>query len=399
MYNIYKQGTIDGVTPNRRVSKILSILLILYIYVPYFWNICENVFSIPAMVEYVFLLLLGIISIFMYHRIGERVFVFLLTFFLLIAINCAVVSYQYYVFVEGFQAFIGVLVPCVIISNSYFNLDDFLKRWYSFATLNLPLVVIAILLLRLNLAHYSIFTGICVPNVFILSYGIMQMQIKKKVAVIIAIINIIATAALGGRMAAVVCVAMVVLSYLFSSNISLVKKVIFAIVIFILAYYFIENLNSILLWVSRLLSNYGIRSRSVTLMIQQLSTRELYTTNRDTIYSLVIDYIKDRTGLPGGLGVALYLTSGEYYYVHNFLLQLAVVFGIPGALIVVFIIIYKFIRFKNTIPESAFKLLVFMLISYLIIGFTGSSFFIHYLATLFIALFFFGKKVLLEMEG
>ena len=397
---MYKYGLsiADSVFSNRR-DRILSVLLILYIYMPYFWNICEHTLDMPSIVEYIALLFLGIVPFFIYHKISGRVLAFLGIFFLLIIINCAVVSYRYYVLVEGIQALIGVFVPCVIITNYYFSLDDFLNRWYLFAVYNIPLVVIAVLLLRLNLAHYSIFTGICVPNVFILSYGIMQMRINKKIAIVISLIYIMTTAALGGRMAAAVCMAMLILSFLFSSNISLVNKTIFVLIILVIAYYLIEHFSSILLWASSLLNNYGIRSRSVTLMIKQLSTRELYTTNRDTIYSLVFDYIKDRAGLPGGLGVALYLTSGKYYYVHNCILQLFVVFGVLGAFVVVFVITHRFVMLKSILPQNALKLLGFMLITYLIIGFTGSSFFIHYLATIFIALFFFGKKVLVEMEG
>lgn len=390
----------DKVAPAReRTTRMVSALLLIYVYMPYFWNICEYTFGVASIIEYMFLLLLCLASIFIYHKVNSKMLLFFMAFFAVLAINGAVVSYRYYVYIEGLQAFLGVLVPCACITNYYFRLSDFLSRWYKFAFLNIPLVIIAIFLLRANLAHYSIFTGICVPNVFILSYGIMQMQVKKKWALLVAVLNILVTAALGGRMAAVVCVAMLFFAYLFSKDISLWKKVFFIIFVFVLAYLFIENLNEILLWVNRLLGNYGIRSRSVTLLIEQLSSRELYTTNRDTIYSLVIDYIKDRAALPGGFGVALYLTGGEYYYVHNCFLQLLVVFGAPGALIIIAIILAKFYRLKTSISTNAFNLLIFMLLSYLLIGFTGSSFFIHYLATIFIALFFFGDNVLKNMEA
>lgn len=395
---MYTNNNIE-VPVQKRTTQKVSILLLIYVYVPYFWNVCEHSFGMPSIVEYVFLLLLCIASLFIYHKINSKVLWFLMAFFAFLVINCAVVSYKYYVLIEGLQGFLGVMVPCICISNHYFNINDFLWKWYKFAFLNIPLVVIAIFLLRANLAHYSIFTGICVPNVFILSYGIMQMQVNKKWAVLVALFNIIVTATLGGRMAAVVCVAMLFFAYLFSKDIAIWKKVFFVIAVFALAYFFIENLNEILLWVNRVLGNYGIKSRSVTLLIEQLSSRELYTTNRETIYTLVIDYIKDRAALPGGFGVALFLTSGEYYYVHNCFLQLLVVFGAPGAFIVVLIIIAKFYRFRIVLPKNAVKLLVFMLLSYLLIGFTGSSFFIHYLATIFIALFFFGENVLQTMEA
>ncbi len=395
---MYDKQSMDISVQNKRI-KAFSVLLILYIYVPFFWNICENALGLPSILEYIALLLIGIISLFLSPKIGRGTISFFWFLLAVIIINYLVVSYKYYVLIEGFQALICLLVPCLCVSNCSFNLNDFLFRWYKFAISNVPLVIIAIILLRFKMAHYSIFTGICVPNIFIISYGIMQLQVHKKVSVIIALLNILATAALGGRMAAVVCIVMLVLAYLFSINISFLKKLFFIIVAFVATYLLIENLRDILLWLSSFLDNYGMRSRSITLLIEQLSSRELYTTNRDAIYSLVINYIEERSALPGGFGVALYLTSGKYYYVHNVLLQLLVVFGAPGTILIVAIIMVRFYDLRLVISQRAYKLLVYMLVIYLIIGFTGSSFFIHYLATIFIALFFFGERVLKEMEA
>lgn len=395
---MYKYGVMGSrVCVSNKRMKILSVLMVLYIYIPYFWNICEYAFGLPSIIEYLAFLLLGLISFFIYPMISQNAIGFLGFFAMAIVINCSLVSYNYYVFVEGVQAFVGMMVPCIFVTNKYFKIVDFLGRWYSFALFNIPLVVIAILLLKINMAHYSIFTSICVPNVFILSYGIMQSDVNKKMPIIVVLFNILATAVLGGRMAAVVCVAMLILAFLFSSNISFLRKTLFVTVFVVLMCILIKNLNAILLWLSKLSNDYGIRSRSVTLLIEQLSSGKLYTTNRESIYTLVIDYIKNRAALPGGFGVALYLTSGEYYYVHNFILQMLVVFGAFGSVAILIVMIMKFYKFRFTIPKSAYKLLVFMLLTYLLIGFTGSSFFIHYLATIFIALFFFGETALKEM--
>lgn len=393
-----KIGTEVATDSYYKKRKTISILLISYIYMPYFWNICEYSFGLPTVMEYLAYLLLAVVPIFIYPKIKQSVLILIGCFAIILAINYAVVSYRYYVFVEGVQALIGVTVPCICITNRYFKINDFLKRWYKFAIHNVPLVIVAILLFRMNLVHYSIFTSICVPNVFIISYGIMEMKANKKSAIVISVLNIIATVALGGRIAAVVCITMLVLAYLFSRDISFIKKLIFIILLLIVAFLLIENLNSILAWLSQQLNSVGIKSRSITLLIEQLNSHELYTTNRDKIYSLTIEYIKDRSALPGGFGVALNLTSGEYYYVHNLFLQLLVVFGGIGTVIIIGTMVVIFYKLKYKIPKSAYRLLTFMLLAYLIIGFIGSSFFVHYLATIFIALFFFGETVLLEME-
>lgn len=54
---------------------------------------------------------------------------------------------------------------------------------------------------------------------------------------------------------------------------------------------------------------------------KQIKSNEIYLTNRDYIYTACVEYIRGRVGLPGGFGIPLYITSGEYYYAHNVVLQ------------------------------------------------------------------------------
>lgn len=56
-------------------------------------------------------------------------------------------------------------------------------------------------------------------------------------------------------------------------------------------------------------------------LINQIKSNEIYLTNRDYIYTACVEYIRGRVGLPGGFGIPLYITSGEYYYAHNVVLQ------------------------------------------------------------------------------
>lgn len=46
------------------------------------------------------------------------------------------------------------------------------------------------------------------------------------------------------------------------------------------------------------------------------------------IFICLLEYIRGRVGLPGGFGIPLYITSGEYYYAHNVVLQFLTFFGI-----------------------------------------------------------------------
>ena len=108
-------------------AKILAIILVIYIYVPYFANILENTFQLSALYEYIIYIVLAMISIMVTMRINKRVLIFLLIFGLLISVNCILVTYQYYVFIEGIQALIGIMIPCLCVSNKIFNLKIFIK--------------------------------------------------------------------------------------------------------------------------------------------------------------------------------------------------------------------------------------------------------------------------------
>lgn len=164
----------------KQKSTILAIILVIYIYVPYFANILENTFKISSLYEYIIYMMLAIIAIGTTMSMNKRVLTFLFVFCSAIIINYIVVPYRYYVFIEGIQALVGIAVPCLCVSNNIFDLRIFVEKWWKFSKLNLPLVLVAVVLLKQGLVHYSIFTSICVPNVFIGSYMVLQGIEKRK---------------------------------------------------------------------------------------------------------------------------------------------------------------------------------------------------------------------------
>lgn len=243
-----------------------------------------------------------------------------------------------------------------------------------------------------GLVHYSIFTSICVPNVFIGSYMVLQGIEKRKWLYINVAINILVTAVLGGRMSAVISACMILFAYVYSGKIKLWKKLIIIVGLVVSAYILLNNLIDILYWVSQKLAQYGMQSRSVTLLINQIKSNEIYLTNRDYIYTACVEYIRGRVGLPGGFGIPLYITSGEYYYAHNVVLQFLTFFGIWGTIIILGITLIRARTIKYIAPLKCKKFMYFMLLCYIGIGMTGSSIWIHYLSTIFIAIFFFGNS-------
>ncbi|OUN91443.1 hypothetical protein [Blautia sp. An46] len=376
----------------KQKSTILAIILVIYIYVPYFANILENTFKISSLYEYIIYMMLAIIAIGTTMSMNKRVLTFLFVFCSAIIINYIVVPYRYYVFIEGIQALVGIAVPCLCVSNNIFDLRIFVEKWWKFSKLNLPLVLVAVVLLKQGLVHYSIFTSICVPNVFIGSYMVLQGIEKRKWLYINVAINILVTAVLGGRMSAVISACMILFAYVYSGKIKLWKKLIIIVGLVVSAYILLNNLIDILYWVSQKLAQYGMQSRSVTLLINQIKSNEIYLTNRDYIYTACVEYTRGRVGLPGGFGIPLYITSGEYYYAHNVVLQFLTFFGIWGTIIILGITLIRARTIKYIAPLKCKKFMYFMLLCYIGIGMTGSSIWIHYLSTIFIAIFFFGNS-------
>ena len=376
----------------KQKSTILVTILVIYIYVPYFVNILENIFEISFLCEYIIYVGLAIIAIGTTMSVNKRVLTFLFVLCIAIIINYMVVPYRYYVFIEGIQALVGIVVPCLCVSNNIFDLRIFVERWWKFSELNLPLVLVAVVLLKQGLVHYSIFTSICVPNVFIGSYMVLQGIEKRKWLYINVAINILLTAVLGGRMSALISACMILFAYVYSGKIKLWKKLIIMVGLVGMAYILLNNLIDILYWVSQKLAQYGMQSRSVTLLINQIKSNEIYLTNRDYIYTACVEYIRGGVGLPGGFGIPLYITSGKYYYTHNIILQFLTFFGIWGTIIILGIILIRARTIKYIAPLKCRKFMYFMLLCYIGIGMAGSSIWIHYLSTIFIAIFFFGNS-------
>lgn len=374
---------------NEKLEKNINvIILLIYIYVPFITNILENAFSVSPVVNYIIQIILTLFLIFFY-KINKKVCVFLSLFVIAIGINYIFVDYKYYVLVEGIQALLGIAIPCLVISNSKFDLEYFLKKWYKFSQRNLLLVLLSIFLLKKRIVNYSIFTSICVPNIFIISIMILLGKEKIRKNVIIALINISSIMIFGGRMAGVVSLCMIIVSLIYSSNINSRKKILVYFLTIITAIVVLNYFEDILLWINNQLINRGLYSRNIALLIEQMKKNEIYYTGRDEIYIKCFDYIKSRTGLPGGFGVPLYLTDGKYYYSHNLILQLLITFGILGTALLTILTCFKLLTIKKYKSKEYFKLIIFMFFSYLLIGMTGSSIWIHYISTIFIALVFF----------
>lgn len=379
----------------------LITLLLLYVYSPLIRRLTEGVVNLGWFFNFAFDALLIVLILLLNQKVKRSVLAFLLSFSAVVIINFWVVDYRYYVATEGIIAFLKIAIPCLAVSSEYFDLDHFLSKWYKFASWNWILLLPALLLLKLQIVNYAIFTEICVPNVFILSFSVLRKKYfteKLYIPFIIAIANIVPITLFGGRMAAFVCVFMIGLAFFFSNEISIKIKLAVLITFAVLSLVLFLNLEWILFTLQNILEKLNMNSRTLNLLIKQLNSNEWQLSGRGSIYTLSLEYIKDHVFLPGGFGVPLHITNGKYYYTHNIILQFLVTFGLPGSVIIVFLTFLRLQYIKKVKEICYYKFLIFTFVSYLPVGITGSSIWIHFLSTLFIAVLFFSatEKPLVE---
>ncbi len=380
----------NKVLVKRQIAQNLGRLLILYVYLPFLGVILERVSQFGSYAQYMIYIAIGVCSLLYTRRINIYSLCFLLFFFLSILVNILVVTYSYYVFVEGVQAWVMFAIPVIIISLNEFDLIIFLEKWLSFAKSNIILVFFAIIIFKMNLVNYSIFNLICVPNVFIFAFTLIAFDNdKNRRNVFHIIINLIVIVLLGGRTAALTTLFMCVLIFFFSNYISWWKKVIFftgsmvAIsVIFFNIKYILETVNSILVKI-------GIGSRSVRLLLKQLQDGKLYLTNRDIIYSECLEYIHEHWYTLGGFGVTLHLTDGKYYYPHNFILQLLIQFGTLGCVLLFLVLLIRINVIKNKLSILESRFIFFSILSFAVVGIANSSIWIHFTSTIPVAMILF----------
>ena len=195
----------------------------------------------------------------------------------------------------------------------------------------------------------------------------------------------------GGRMAAFVGAFSVFLAYMLSSFVNHIKKWLLIIVVGLTSILVINNLYTILMHVQTILNRLNLSSRSFSLLAEQIeiSGASIYMTGRNTIYKQVLNYIVQRTGLPGGFGVSLHISNGRYYHPHNLFLQLAVMFGVIGGGFVILLLIYKVIQLKRIFMPLEYQFTLLLILSYIIISFTGGSILNNYVAIMGIGMIFF----------
>ena len=375
-------------------SRALSILLSLWVYTYALFYFVPLVIPSTTMLMYLWLIVIDVLVIFNSRKLSIRLFGFLLTYFMIAVINVAVVSYKYYAAIDAFSGMAVFLPALLIISSSLFDLEDFLITWKRFAYVATFISPIAIFLMQSRVIDYGVFTYLNLPNCIIFSYNIMALpkgDKGKRFVLVFDIVNVLIILLFGGRMAAFAAAFSIFMAYMISSSVRASKKIFIILLIGVSGIFVINNLSTLLTQLQMILSKYNLSSRSLSLLIEQMRTggTGLYLTRRNVIYEEITKYISDRGGLPGGFGVSLNISGGQFYHPHNLFLQLAVMFGVIGGVLFVLLIVYRVTRIKRSNLQYEYQFTLLVLIEYLVISFTGGSILNNFVAIIGIGMAFF----------
>lgn len=375
-------------------ERKLSFLLSIWVYIYALFYFIPLIIPSNSILMYISLMIMDILILYINRKFSVNMYIFLLIYCIAACINCVFVSYTYYVIIEAFSGLAVFLPAILIINTNQFNLKDFSKMWIRFAVISTLITPVAIVLVQAQIIDYGVFTYLCLPNAIIFSYATLITRKEKKYMFKyygLALLNFFVILAFGGRMAAFTGLFTLFISYMISKDVSFLKKA--AIIVFgiFLVVMIISNLTNILIIVQDVLDKYNMSSRTLTLLTDQLRSGNMgiYMTRRDVLYEIIIDYIIDRAGLPGGFGVTLAITDGAFYHPHNLILQLAVMIGGGGAAVFLMLVVYKILRFKRNNDDLNYRFVLLLVLDYSVISLTGGSILINYIAIIGMAVLFF----------
>lgn len=382
---------------NNSKSRSLSILLSFWIYTYALFYFVPLLIPSTTMLMYLWLVGIDLLVVFNSRYLSVRVAGFLIAYVLITMMNIVAVSYKYYVAIDSFSGLAVFLPALLIISSNQFDLKDFLEIWNKFAIMATILSPVAIILVQHKTIDYGVFTYLNLPNCIAFSYKIMSTEKKdrrKKIAFVLANINFLTILLFGGRMAAFASAFSIFIAYMFSSSVRAIKKFLIIVIVGGTGIEIINHINIVLPYIQAVLNKYNLNSRSFSLLVEQMQTggTNLYLTRRNVIYDEILNYIKDRSGLPGGFGVSLNISNGQFYHPHNLFLQLAVMFGVIGGILLLLLIIYRVFKIKRTSLPFEYQFTLLVLIDYLVISFTGGSILNNFIAILGISMVFFYRN-------
>ncbi len=375
-----------------RTTEVLAALLVIWLYTFAYKFVLEKIWSNGVVFYYCILLSITSLVLLLKKETNKRLIIYLLFYIIFAFINIVVVQYAYYVMIEAFSAFFIFVPALLIIGSSNFDVDNFIRYWYIAAHIHSVMLPFFFLLYVNKIVNYGIFTYICIPNAVIFSYCFFLNDQKRRLStIILAAVNSSVALLFGGRMAGLICILTYLYAFLLSDKISSIKKLMFMMFCLLCVIIFLRNVRKILLYIYWILKKYKLGSRTLGLYLS--SSGKVYSSGRDSIYPLVLQYIKDRFAFPGGFGVVLNLTQGQYYHPHNLFLQLVVIMGGIGAFIFICLVIFRMIKLRGMLRNNKyFYFLLLLLYNFLTYSITGTSILDNSFSIMIIGLIFFNQN-------
>lgn len=307
-----------------------------------------------------------------------------------VLINLVFVSYRYYVALEYFLAILAYFIPLYIFLLDDIDYEYLFEFWLKIAVIVSLLLPVFIILFKYKIINYAHIGTMTHFNSLVLTYTVFVLKKYDLKYIGLLLINLFIGLVIGSRMMffSAFVTSVFIIIFLTKDKSKLFKKVLVGSGVISLIAVF--NLRGIVAFALDITRRLGINSRNLYLLNLQLTTpsSSIIQAGRGETYKLVIQYIKDRSGLPGGLAVTRHLTNGEVYFAHNLFLDLSLVFGVIGGLVLLILLFkatYSFVK-EYTLYNPKVALYLIILISFLARSMTGGYFLNNNQASISIAL-------------
>lgn len=386
----------QGNNINNRVY-INNRLLVIWWYIPLIYNVIYSFFSYSflALIKYiVYAVLFFFTTKINDYKFNKKFVLFIFSFIIFLLFNILAIDYRYYAMVEAITELLIFITPFYIVSLNYIFIRDIIVYMHKYSIFFTLFSILAILFSMFNLYNWSYgrVSSVAVLNVIFLLYSTFYKHDKKKLTIICLIINIIAIAFFGSRMPLMATFIAFLYLYFNFNNISYLKKYISIVIFTILISIILINIKSILNSVAVIMNNYGLESRTINLLLNDLGNKSLIemmmSSGREEIWPLAIDYILNNNGIPGGFGVMRNVTGGHIYFSHNLILDTFIMFGLLAIPLFSFISI-KLKRLYSICDKNERIFISTIMIYFICTSMTGAHFLSDNYSVLFISLVLF----------
>lgn len=280
--------------------------------------------------------------------------------------NLVLVTYKYYVIVEMFTTLVKCFVPLYLILLDRISFISLLDYWSKFSKFISSCFVIYVVLYAYGFINYASVGFYSHMNSIILIYDLYRNRKNRWFTLLLLTVNLLIGLLIGSRMLFFATFTTGFSLVLFLSNkrgTRFYSKIILLSLLLIFLAFNAEGVLQVIDGAARML---GIKSRNLNLLIQQIGGAGLEEigAGRSQIYETILMYIRNRSGLPGGLAVTRHLSNGSLYFAHNFILDFSLVFGVFGALAFFVWLIFRNINIfrvrHNDRPKYTLYLIMFV---------------------------------------